>query len=114
MRHRRHGIHRLAPCGCAVARGAIVSVIDDLSNASLENLRDVRSRITFVLGSILDPHALHAVTDRALVIFHQAALGRCCAAWRSRLRFIQVNAMGTLAMLEAARKTLRRCEPCRT
>jgi len=87
-----------------VSCGAIVSVIDHLSNASLENLRGVRERIRFVLGSILDPAAMAAAGEGAEIIFHQAALGSVPRSVEEPLRFVQVNALGTLAVLEAARK----------
>jgi len=91
-----------------VERGAIVSAIDDLSNASLDNLRGVKDRIHFVLGSILDPSALNAAMEfeggAAEIVFHEAALGSVPRSVEEPQRFLQVNAMGTLAVLEAARK----------
>jgi UDP-glucose 4-epimerase len=91
-----------------VHRGAVVSVIDDLSNASLDNLRGVRDRIHFVLGSILDPGAVNAAMNiggaTVDMVFHQAALGSVPRSVEEPERFLQVNAMGTLAVLEAARK----------
>jgi len=86
------------------ARGAIVSVIDDLCNGSLENLRSVKDRITFVLGSILDSNAITAAVEGCEVVFHQAALGSVPRSVQEPARFLQVNAMGTLSVLEAARK----------
>jgi UDP-glucose 4-epimerase len=88
-----------------VAHGAAVNVIDDLCNGSLENLRGVKDRITFVLGSILDAGALNAAVDGCEIVFHQAALGSVPRSVEEPARFVQVNAMGTLSVLEAARRS---------
>jgi UDP-glucose 4-epimerase len=88
-----------------VARGAVVNVIDDLCNGSLDNLRGVKDRIRFTLGSILDPHALDAAVDGCEIVFHEAAVGSVPRSVEEPARFTQVNAMGTLSVLEAARRS---------
>jgi UDP-glucose 4-epimerase len=58
-----------------LARGDEVTVIDDLSTGSLNNLAAVRDHpnLTFVEGSILDRSALQSVVSGADRVFHLAA-----------------------------------------
>jgi nucleoside-diphosphate-sugar epimerase len=98
-----------------VALGAEVSVIDDLSTGSEENLEAIRQRIRLVHGSILDPAALFQATSGARLIFHQAAATSVPASVEHPQatsvpasvehpqRYHEVNATGTLRVLEAAR-----------
>jgi UDP-glucose 4-epimerase len=86
-----------------VGLGAEVSIIDDLSAGRLENLEPVRRRVRFVEGSILDPAALLDAAQGAQVIFHQAALTSVPASVENPHRYHEVNATGTLRVLEAAR-----------
>ena len=86
-----------------VGLGAEVSIIDDLSAGCLENLDPVRDRVRFVEGSILDPAALMEAAQGARVVFHQAALTSVPASVESPQRYHEVNATGTLRVLEAAR-----------
>jgi UDP-glucose 4-epimerase len=90
-------------CDALVALGAEVSVIDDLSTGSEENLEAIRQRIRFVQGSILDPAALFQATSGALLIFHQAAATSVPASVEQPQRYHEINATGTLRVLEAAR-----------
>jgi UDP-glucose 4-epimerase len=90
-------------CEALVALGAEVSVIDDLSTGSEENLEAFRQRIRFVHGSILDPAALFQATTGARLIFHEAAATSVPASVEHPQRYHEVNATGTLRVLEAAR-----------
>ena len=90
-----------------VGLGAAVSVIDDLSNSTLDHVADVighdPARCRFVHGSILDPEALASAVEGADAVLHLAAL---CSVPRSvdePGRSWAVNATGTLRVLEAAR-----------
>jgi nucleoside-diphosphate-sugar epimerase len=90
-------------CDALVALGAEVSVIDDLSTGSEENLEAIRERVHFVHGSILDPAALFQATAGARMIFHEAAATSVPASVEHPQRYHEVNATGTLRVLEAAR-----------
>jgi len=88
------------------AAGARVTVLDNFRNGREENLTAALAtgRVTVMRGDIVDPR----VCDRALrdhpVVFHLACLGV-----RHSLRHPhdnhQVNALGTLNLLEAAQRT---------
>jgi UDP-glucose 4-epimerase len=90
-------------CDALVALGAEVSVIDDLSTGSEENLEAIRQSVRFVQGSILDPAALFQATGGARLIFHEAAATSVPASVEHPQRYHEVNATGTLRVLEAAR-----------
>ena len=102
-----------------VSLGARLRVIDDLSNSSATNVADMvelePDRVAFVHGSILDREALadafqfetgsrpgeHA--DRPPIVFHMAAVGSVPLSIEQPARAWDVNATGTLRVLEALR-----------
>lgn len=93
-----------------LALGASVTVLDDLSNSSLSHLSGLMEldseRVQFVHGSILDDAALReaiSLHGGARTIFHLAALGSVPRSVRYPERTFEVNAVGTLRVLEAAR-----------
>ena len=60
-------------------------------------------RVEFVRGSILDADLLARVTAGSSVVFHQAALGSVPRSVKEPALYHQVNATGTMNVLEAAR-----------
>lgn len=92
-----------------VSIGARVTVIDDLSNATAEHLAELidldPEQVRFVHGSILDDHALASALDQQTsVVFHLAAIGSVPRSMEEPARTWQVNATGTLRVLERARQ----------
>lgn len=99
------GVHLTA---ALVELGARVSAIDDLSNSDGSRLADLVNRtpetLDFVYGSVLDARALaEAAADRELV-FHLAAIGSVPRSLNDPNRTFEVNALGTVRVLEAARR----------
>lgn len=100
--------------------GAVVSVIDDLSNSTAEHVGEmldlVPDRLRFVHGSILDDSALDEAlrggrpgrpgraAEPAAIVFHLAALGSVARSIEDPQRTWEVNATGTVRVLEAARQ----------
>lgn len=82
--------------------GAAVVVLDDLTGGNVANLRHLPG-VHFVRGSILDSSLLARCMTRCDVVFHQAALGSVPGSVNSPRRYHEVNAGGTLNVLEAAR-----------
>ncbi|HWE03263.1 MAG TPA: NAD-dependent epimerase/dehydratase family protein [Tepidisphaeraceae bacterium] len=82
--------------------GAEIVVLDDLAGGSHENLRGI-GRVEFVEGSILDGNAVAACMRDCRYVFHQAALGSVPRSVEQPFRYHEVNATGTLTVLEAAR-----------
>lgn len=90
-------------CDALVMHGAIVSVIDDLSNGRRENLKSIADRVRFVEGSILDSPALQSAMEGAAIVFHQAAIASVPRSVLEPALYFEVNARGTVNVLEAAR-----------
>lgn len=102
-----------------VSLGAHVRVIDDLSNSSASYVADLveldPDRVAFVHGSILDPGAMADAfsiehgnrkgdrSDRGPVVFNLAAVGSVPLSIEQPGRAWDVNATGTLRVLEALR-----------
>jgi nucleoside-diphosphate-sugar epimerase len=81
--------------------GAVVSVLDDLSGGG--NPEALPKGVQFVKGSILDQPLLQKLTDGRQFVFHQAALGSVPRSVNQPQLYNDVNANGTLNVLEAAR-----------
>ena len=91
-----------------VSMGAMVSVIDDLSNSSVAHLASLIDRapdqVRFVQGSILDPGAMGSAVEGAQTLFHLAALGSVPKSIEEPTRTWTVNATGTMRVLQAAQQ----------
>jgi len=87
-----------------VAAGCTVAVIDNLSTGRLSNLAAVRDRITFYQGDIRDPRLLEQALTGREVIFHLAAIVSVPLTVENPVDSAAVNEMGTLQVLEAARR----------
>ena len=87
--------------------GAEVVVLDDLSGGDVANFDDYKDRagerLEFMEGSILDEKLVGEVIAGCRYVFHQAALGSVPKSVEHPVRFHEVNATGTLNVLEAAR-----------
>lgn len=88
--------------------GASITVIDDLSNSSLDHLAPIielePDRVRFVHGSILDDDAINDAVRGVSTIFHLAAVGSVPLSVEQPQRSWSVNATGTVRVLEAARR----------
>ena len=91
-----------------VSIGAAVTVLDDLSNSSAEHISELidlePDRVRFVHGSVLDDAALDdAIEPETQLVFHLAAIGSVPLSLEQPERTWDVNATGTLRVLERAR-----------
>ena len=86
-----------------VELGAQVLVLDDLSGGSRDNLRSF-APVEFVHGSILNYDLVAQCTNGCRYVFHQAALGSVPRSVEEPRLYADVNIIGTLNVLEAARK----------
>jgi nucleoside-diphosphate-sugar epimerase len=86
-----------------VRRGHSVVVLDDLSAGKEENLAEVRSKITFVKGSIIDLEAVQKATHQAEYVVHLAARTSVPRSVKDPLETNKINVEGTLNVLVAAR-----------
>lgn len=91
-----------------LSMGAIISVIDDLSNSSPEHLGgliDIEpDRVRFVHGSILDDASLMDAFERCDCVFHLAAMSSVPRSISEPERSFAVNAVGTMRVAEIARR----------
>ncbi|MEA1947186.1 MAG: SDR family oxidoreductase [Thermodesulfobacteriota bacterium] len=87
-----------------LSEGCEVRVIDDLSTGHLSNLRHIRDHITFYQGDIRDQETLANASRECDIIFHQAAVVSVPKTVDDPINSATVNEMGTLFVLEAARK----------
>jgi len=87
-----------------VGRGCSVTVLDDLSSGHLRNLEKVSSRITLIRADIRDPDAVMRAAEGCQAVFHQAAVVSVTKTVEDPLGSAHVNEMGTLNVLEAARR----------
>jgi nucleoside-diphosphate-sugar epimerase len=86
-----------------VRRGHSVVVLDDLSAGKEENLAEVRSKITFMKGSITDIEAVQKAMHQAEFVIHLAARTSVPRSVKDPVETNKVNVDGTLNILVAAR-----------
>ena len=86
-----------------VGLDADVVALDDLSGGDWANLAGFGQNVEQITASILDPKAIARACDGCRYVFHEAALGSVPASVERPVDYHQVNVMGTVAVLEAAR-----------
>lgn len=98
-------------CDALLSLGASITVLDDLSNSTLDHLSGLielePDRVRFIHGSVLDDDAVSEAVRGTGTIFHLAALGSVPKSVAEPQRTWSVNATGTLRVLEAARAAWR-------
>ncbi len=95
------GSHIAEEC---VARGCNVSVVDNLATGHLSNLDGIKQKITFIRGDIRDDALMDRVTQDCDIVFHQAAVVSVTQTVADPVSSTDVNDMGTLKVLDAARR----------
>ncbi len=97
------GSHLADAC---LLRGDDVSVIDDLSTGSIENIQHLQEhpRFSFTFGSVLNAPLLSELVERADVVAHLAAAVGVNLIVESPVRTIETNVRGTEVLLEIASK----------
>ena len=86
-----------------VRRGHGVVVLDDLSSGKEENLADVRTKITFIKGSITALEAVQRAMHQAEYVIHLAARTSVPRSVKDPIDTNRINVEGTLNVLVAAR-----------
>ena len=81
-----------------------VTVLDNLSTGRLSNLEHIIDRITFYRGDLRNQEILNNAAKDCDIIFHQAAVVSVPSTVDDPVESAMVNEMGTLLVLEAARK----------
>ena len=90
--------------------GRQVTVIDDLSTGSLDNIRPLldHERFHFARASVMDPIVLDRLTAEAGTVIHLAAAVGVQLIVDRPVHTIETNIMGTHAVLQAALRYRRR------
>ncbi|MGO8817456.1 MAG: SDR family oxidoreductase [Terriglobia bacterium] len=86
-----------------VRRGESVRILDNLSTGRMENLSGVRDAVDFQKGDICDPGTLRRVFEEVQYVIHLAALSSVVRSIEDPIATAQVNIIGTLQVLLAAR-----------
>lgn len=82
-----------------------IVVLDKLTYAgNLDNLKNIRDRLTFIQGDIANPDDVERSVNGVDCIINFAAESHVDRSLRDPRPFIQTNIEGTLILLEAARK----------
>jgi UDP-glucose 4-epimerase len=82
--------------------GAEVVVLDDLSSGYRTNLEGLP--VTFIEGDVRDPATVHRAIDGCDTVFHLAASVGNTRSIDDPIRDSEINVLGTLRVLEAARR----------
>jgi len=86
-----------------VRRGHSVVVLDDLSAGKEENLAEIRNKITFIKGSIIDIEIIRRAIYEADYVIHLAARTSVPFSMKDPIETNRINIDGTLNVLVAAR-----------
>lgn len=87
----------------ALERGHSVRILDNISSGKLHNIEKIRDRVQLIEGSILDSHTLEDAMDGIDSVVHLAAIASVKYSIEFPLDAHNVNAVGTLCVLEAMR-----------
>ncbi len=87
-----------------IRQGAKVSIIDDLSTGSRENLEEIRGDFEFFHGDINDAALLKKAISGAEIVFHQAALPSVPRSVENPSETHRVCVDGTFNVLLAAKE----------
>ncbi len=93
-------------CRTLLEQGTKVTVVDNLYSGKMEFIEDLLDKgLNFVKADIRDPAALEKATKNSEVIFHLAAQTSVPFSMKNPQEDSEINVIGTLNVLEAARKT---------
>lgn len=87
-----------------VKSGYSVRVLDNLSNGSLENIRDVLGSIEFIKGDIRDKNVVEGALKGVDAVVHLAALIDVAESVEKPELYLDVNVNGTFNVARASRK----------
>ncbi len=88
-----------------VQYGCGVRVLDNLSTGHLDNLNGFKDKVTFIKGDIRDTDAVAQAIQGCDAVFHLAAVVSVTQSVSDPVGSTEVNDLGTLKVLEAARKS---------
>jgi nucleoside-diphosphate-sugar epimerase len=84
--------------------GQRVRVLDDLSAGKRENLAFAEGDVDLIESSVADPETCRRACEGVDYVLHHAARVSVQESWEDPVLYEEVNALGTLRMLTAARE----------
>jgi len=87
-----------------LAAGHEVVVLDDFSTGKHANLPEGHERLRVIEGDVADPEAAAAATEASDAVYHLAAVASVQASIDDPVATHRSNLLGTLTVLEAARR----------
>ncbi len=92
-------------CREILGMGANVFIYDDLSTGKIQNVKDLPpQRIKFVKGDVRHLEKNHSLNEDCQIIFHLAAQCNVAYSMKKPAEDFEINALGTMKVLEKARK----------
>jgi len=93
-------------CKEILALGANVFIYDDLSTGKIKNVKDLPTHgVTFIKGDVRHLEKTERKIANCKTIFHLAAQTNVAYSMKNPVEDFEINALGTLKVLERARKT---------
>jgi nucleoside-diphosphate-sugar epimerase len=86
-----------------VNQGCHVTVLDNLSTGHIANLKGIEAAITFIEGDIRDSRDVGMAIEQCDAVFHHAAVVSVTQTVSDPVASTEVNDLGTLRVLDAAR-----------
>lgn len=91
-------------CRKLLENGVNITVYDDLSTGKIENVKDLPKPVEFIKGDVRNIEMLEEIIGELDLIFHLAAQVSVPYSMENPLKDFEINAYGTLNVLELARK----------
>jgi len=85
-----------------VQYGSHVTILDNLSTGSLENLVKIKDQINFIEGDIRSTKSCNLATKDQALIFHEAAFVSAAESVEKPYECYEINVNGTLNVLNSA------------
>ena len=87
-----------------IARGDSVTILDNLSTGSKENIADILDKVTFVEGDIRNQELVEQLTKDADVVLHMAAALGVQTIMHHTVESVSTNFTGSEVVMQAALK----------
>ncbi|MFC1486327.1 SDR family NAD(P)-dependent oxidoreductase [Thermoproteota archaeon] len=92
-------------CRTLLEQGANVTAFDNLYSGKIDSIKDLMDNgLNFIQEDIRDPAAIEKATKNCTIIFHLAAQTSVPLSMENPKEDCEINVVGTLNVLEAARK----------
>jgi len=91
-----------------IARGDSVTILDNLSTGSIENIAHILDKVTFVEGDIRNQELVEQLTKEADVVLHMAAALGVQTIMNHTVESVSTNFTGSEVVMQAALKFHKR------